>query len=324
MLLKACTQLNVREYTLILRSEVELLTFSDLEIGHKCAENCYQVLDKCQQVCGETDFSCLVQCDTDLVNCITPCPCQSGCPLGCDQCLETSFCQCHRDQSVDKINCEDEANQNYFDCVIGCGGDAECIGMCARDNDQNLSNCPCNELCPNGCPCPNWQCPITTTVATTTTTAAPTTNITALILNTAKPYNSAVITNIYGREDRSFGFVFEPETQVSYSCSLTFNGRAYIYGSRESDQKQISVLEKCSLKRIGTLPFSFVYGACTSTHDSIYLCFQDHTDKKSCRKGTDPMGPFDTIQKSSYDHGDIRLAASGSKFQAEYSISNPL
>ena len=24
---------------------------------------------------------------------------------------------------------------------------------------QNVDNCPCNEGCPNGCPCPVYQCP---------------------------------------------------------------------------------------------------------------------------------------------------------------------
>ena len=42
-------------------------------------------------------------------------------------------------------------------------GDEACFQNCAREYDKNLENCPCQEKCPTGCPCPDYQCPTRTT-----------------------------------------------------------------------------------------------------------------------------------------------------------------
>ena len=51
-------------------------------------------------------------------------------------------------------NCEDQAIDSY--------------------QNENL-NCPCKSNCPDGCPCPNYECGSTTTTTPTTTTATTTT-----------------------------------------------------------------------------------------------------------------------------------------------------
>ena len=40
-----------------------------------------------------------------------------------------------------------------------------------------------------------------------------------------------------------------------------------------NESRQISTIDQCSLTRVGKLEFSFNYGACTTAHDQIYLCF---------------------------------------------------
>ena len=72
---------------------------------------------------------------------------------------------------------------------------------------------------------------------------------------------------------------------------------------------QISKLTGCGFTRIGNLNFNFPYGGCFSTPNEIVLCFSSlETDQ--CRRGTDPLGEFETISNSVYQHSYIRLSAS--------------
>ena len=71
----------------------------------------------------------------------------------------------------------DEFEAEYVICIVGCNHDLDCVALCARFYDENVLKCPCNEGCPKGCPCPEFECSITdemttTTITTTTTTTA--------------------------------------------------------------------------------------------------------------------------------------------------------
>ena len=78
---------------------------------------------------------------------------------------------------------------------------------------------------------------------------------------------------------------------------------------------QISKLTGCGFTRIGNLNFNFPYGGCFSTPNEIVLCFSSlETDQ--CRRGTDPLGEFETISNSVYQHSYIRLSASEGKFSS--------
>lgn len=72
--------------------------------------------------------------------------------------------------------------------------------------------------------------------------------------------------------------------------------------------RQISRVEGCNLKRLGSLAFDFYYGTCTTfDSDQLFLCFPE-TDKKGCRKGNDPQGKFSRLTPSRYDHFYTRIA----------------
>ena len=43
-------------------------------------------------------------------------------------------------------------------CFEGCGTDSLCLLDCTSDFETALKDCPCQEGCPDGCPCPNWDC----------------------------------------------------------------------------------------------------------------------------------------------------------------------
>ena len=139
-----------------------------------------------------------------------------------------------------------------------------------------------------------------------------------LILLTYSQYNEntpPVITDTlgtvkYGGVD--FEFETESETEVHNSCSVTFKGKSYVFGGT-SMKTQISQINNCQLKRVGSLSFEFSFGACTNVNDSeLYLCF-DQSNTQTCRKSSNQFGPFTTISDSISTHYKTRIANDGGK-----------
>ena len=185
-----------------------------------------------------------------------------------------------------KLFLERKTLQEYFEqlfstCLLDCeSDDSLCVSGCAREYDTNLTKCPCKSGCPDGCPCPKYECPDSGKSE-------------VLILNTHKMFthsNVPVITNssgnkfyiirliilIYkGREDRDFELIINDDTEVYLSCSVTFKNELFIFGGAQRKQ-QISKLVKCELKNIGRLGFNHRQAACANVNDdAIYLCFND-------------------------------------------------
>ena len=210
----------------------------------------------------------------------------------------------------------------YMECLFNCThGDTVCVANCSRDFNSNLLQCPCQPGCPDGCPCPEYQCPstttpvITTTTATTTslttTTAAPT-YTTILILNTFQTANVPVLTNSAGRDDKDFDFSMGENTEVYESCSMNFKNQHFVFGG-DSERKQISQIIGCSLTRVGTLSFDHNRGACTNVaNNKVYLCFGSG-DYKKCRFATSPTGQYTEVQESTHEHRHTKIASSNSK-----------
>ena len=63
--------------------------------------------------------------------------------------------------------CTEEAGLLLTDCVTDCHQDEYCKAKCIRDYDYSNYHCPCNGGCPDGCPCPVYDCPDYTTTQTT-------------------------------------------------------------------------------------------------------------------------------------------------------------
>jgi len=45
----------------------------------------------------------------------------------------------------------------YVECENKCSDNTECM-QCLVDRDEFRSNCPCEENCRDGCPCPKFDC----------------------------------------------------------------------------------------------------------------------------------------------------------------------
>ena len=129
-----------------------------------------------------------------------------------------------------------------------------------------------------------------------------------LILNTRDSSNIPIITDLAGTVNGGdFDFEYGTGTQVHRSCSITWKGAFYIFGGH-SEKTQISMVDDCTLTRVGTLPFELYQGACTNVNNQeFYLCF-DQNNPYKCYKATEPDGSFSSITDSLKNHYPTRIA----------------
>ena len=113
----------------------------------------------------------------------------------------------------------------------------------------------------------------------------------------------------YAEDD--FEFSLGANTEVYYSCSLTWRGRFFVFGG-DKQKKQISIINGCRLERVDSLDFDQTYGGCANVNDqSIYLCFnREPADNKKCRVANDPFGTFQEIEETAYNHKETLIGAS--------------
>ena len=146
------------------------------------------------------------------------------------------------------------------------------------------------------------------------TTTAPANLTDVLILSTFYTTTLPVLTDSNGKKEELNKFMFDSNTEVLRSCSLTWRGEHYVFGG-EKFRRQISKIEKCELKRFGELTFNFRQGACSNVADQfIYLCF-NITGMKKCRKLTRPDGESTEIGLANHFHAMTQIASSSSKIQ---------
>ena len=94
-----------------------------------------------------------------------------------------------------------------------------------------------------------------------------------LILNTFQPSHVPVLTDLNGNVNMNLTFEIENDAYVYNSCGVQFKGNFFIYGSLEGDRRQIAKVVDCALKRIDTLSFPFVEGACSANSNQVILWF---------------------------------------------------
>ena len=110
------------------------------------------------------------------------------------------------------------------------------------------------------------------------------------------------------------GFAFEDNVEVYQSCSVVFKGAMYVFGGAKENRQIAQVTTKdCGLKRLGSLSFDFVQGACTVIEgDEIMLCFDIKANDQGrvCRIDKNPTGSLDKIsQESNHYHYKAKIAA---------------
>ena len=134
-----------------------------------------------------------------------------------------------------------------------------------------------------------------------------------LILNTCKPANKPILTDLNGRAINCPAFTIADDVEVYESCAVTYQGGFYVYGGKKYRRQIAKVIDK-SLVKVGSLPFDFYRGGCSSTTEKIILCFHFYGDMKTCYKTTNPISQFEETRKSIHEHRGIKFESSECKF----------
>ena len=167
----------------------------------------------------------------------------------------------------------------------------------------------------------------TTTTAVTTTTTAIAKNKTVLVLNSYdngdKWWKPAVLLDSAGRQDELGCFLPDQNTESGCSCSVTWENQLFVFGGC-TKKRQISKLVGYNLKAIGSLPFDHWWATCTNmANKKLFLCFNDNSyDTRKCRWTDEPLGDFQQVSLSKYDHQrGSRISSMAGKFSTRSLIS---
>ena len=75
-----------------------------------------------------------------------------------------------------------------------------CEISCVTNMKENFKKCPCQTLCPDGCPCEFYQCEETTTPAETTTSKTTTTTTKAETTTAPSSEKDVLVLSTYSGE----------------------------------------------------------------------------------------------------------------------------
>lgn len=83
--------------------------------------------------------------------------------------------------------------------------------------------------------------------------------------------------------------------------------------------RQISVLDKCQLERVGNLTVDMLIPSCHTTANAVFLCFygSDIDVAKRCYKGKSPLKVTERLDDTQYTHSRVGLSSSESKFRTD-------
>ena len=109
------------------------------------------------------------------------------------------------------------------------------------------------------------------------------------------------------------GFTIADDVEVDRSCAVTYQDQFFVYGG-DTHRRQIAKVTNKSLRNVGSLPFDFRLGGCSSTTNNIILCFHYFGDYRTCYQTTNPTGQFKQTTKSIHKHKEIKFASSECKF----------
>ena len=240
-----------------------------------------------------------------------------NCQNGCEGC-PNPICQCKDpDHEPDYLICKEYYEAVFLICSKECNNELDCVLNCSRDLDIDLKKCPCKENCPNGCPCEQYECPLSTTPDPVVSTTAPFGRKSILTLSTYLGDHEPLLINTYGYGSTQFRF--DVQATVYKSCSLVFQNRMFVLGGSAFSKRQIAEIrgESCSIAPLDSghvLPFNLEYGACTVVADThAVLCFDEDANRVCYATRSAAFDDFDEIEQSKFHHRHTRIASSPSQ-----------
>ena len=140
----------------------------------------------------------------------------------------------------------------------------------------------------------------------------------AILLPDKVPYKP-IMTDLNGKETYCSAFTVADDVEVFYSCAVTYQNQFFVYGGF-AQKRQIAQVKDMSLINVGSLPFDFIKGGCSSTKSKITLCFNYDSDYRTCYQTTNPTEQFVETTKSNHNHRDTRFASSECKSVIPYNL----
>ena len=252
-------------------------------------------------------------CTEDLCSvneeCVSPmtldCRCKPGFERnGTGFCIDTDECSNNKNNCDAAATCSNEIGAYTCFCnsgFYGNGYSCEDINEC----EKGLHDCHADATCVNTMG--NFTCRCNKGFSCR--------NRWILVVNS---WQRSVSLMIDGRgESKEVKFELGDTVQVSDSCSITWQGKMYVFGGSHQ-ARQIAVVGKCKLKSKGKLPFEMIAGACAQRNNAeVFICFENINDfetHRNCHRATDPlMKGFSKLPKSTHYHQYISIAVTKGK-----------
>ena len=135
-------------------------------------------------------------------------------------------------------------------CIYECQNHELCEFQCLEQFKLRQTDCPCEDNCPTGCPCPGYDCIDTTTAPTT---VPPTDNPgdgpspdseAVLVLGTMYDTNVPFVIDFDGNVNEESVFEIGKDVTISYGCAATLNGEFWYFGGSSNKSRQVNIVSK--------------------------------------------------------------------------------
>ncbi|CAG5109592.1 Oidioi.mRNA.OKI2018_I69.chr2.g4112.t1.cds [Oikopleura dioica] len=232
-------------------------TCTDLDLGEICSTSCGNDLLACLGNCQNGDALCENSCVREGFDCIDGCPCHIDCPAGCQDCPADICNICaFPEENEEHIKCLADLEQELMECIGNCGGNSSCLTLCTVEYSQNILDCPCEENCPNGCPCPHYECEDPEAEELNS----------VLIMHGESGRDPALANFQSFTQDLKVSWYHNGPDRLEFSakegCSVLYKGRNYLFGGwyvnfEGGKEHGPHVLDGCDIKKAEGVSFEF-------------------------------------------------------------------
>ena len=157
-----------------------------------------------------------------------------------------------RESNTQWNRCIDDNSLSLGRCIYQCQNHELCEVGCLEEFKTRQTDCPCEENCLAGCPCPGYDCidttsdPDVTSIPPTgdptdspTPTPSPDSNA-VLVLGTQYSTNLPYVIDFDGNVNPNSVFEIGKDVTISYGCAATLNGEFWYFGGASNKNRQVN------------------------------------------------------------------------------------